>query len=75
MDINNIYISDDIFDIIFNNLSFNEMINLSTKHKKPIGNGIITCLNKKQALNRSNLKGRNKGEEATKAIISLLDLE
>ena len=54
---------------------FNEMINLSTKHKKPIGNGIITCLNKKQALNRSNLKGRNKGEEATKAIISLLDLE
>ena len=27
---------------------------LSINHKKPIGNGIITCLNKNQALERSN---------------------
>ena len=40
---------------------------LSIENKKPIGNGIITCLNKKQA----NLRGK-KGKEAAKAVISVL---
>ena len=43
------------------------MINLSTKHKKPIGNGIITCLNTKQAKARGK-----KGKEAAQAVISIL---
>ena len=34
-------------------------MNLSIKHKKPIGNGIITCFNDKQASDR-----RKKGAEA-----------
>ena len=49
------------------------IIELSIKYKKPIGNGIITCLNLKQALERSNTK-RNKGKESAKAIISLLKI-
>ena len=40
---------------------------LSVSYKKPIGNGVITCLNKKQALKR----GR-KGSEAAIAVISVL---
>ncbi len=41
----------------------NAIMNLSIAHKKPIGNGILTCLNKKQALKRLE-----KGAEASKAI-------
>ena len=48
------------------------LMQLSILHKKPIGNGIITCLNKKQAVERSNPKKRNKGGEASKAIIAVL---
>jgi len=47
------------------------IMNLSLKYKKPISNGIITCLNKKQALKRSSLKN-NKGKESAIAMISLL---
>ena len=45
----------------------NAIMEIIIRHKKPIGFGIITCLNKKQALARSN-----KGAEATKAVISIL---
>ena len=41
---------------------------LSTDSRKPIGNGIITCLNMKQAKER-----KKKGAEAAKAIISILN--
>ena len=40
---------------------------LSITSKKPIGNGVITCLNKKQAIAR----GR-KGSEAADAVLSVL---
>ena len=40
---------------------------LSIDNKKPIVNGIITCLNMKQAKAR-----KKKGEEAAKAVISVL---
>ena len=43
------------------------IMNLSVNSKKPIGNGIITCLNMKQA----KARGR-KGKEAAKAVISVL---
>tara|TARA_B100000686_G_scaffold139609_1_gene146981 strand:+ start:1037 stop:1438 length:402 start_codon:yes stop_codon:yes gene_type:complete len=49
------------------------IMNLSIVHKKPIGNGIITCLNKKQAQERSGLK-KNKGIEAAKAVIYVLKI-
>ena len=44
------------------------IMSLSIEHKKPIGNGIITCLNMKQAKTRS----KTKGIEAAKAVISVL---
>ena len=41
----------------------NAIMNLSITHKKPIGNGILTCLNKSQALKRLD-----KGAEASSAV-------
>ena len=46
----------------------NAIMNLSIDFKKPIGNGIITSLNRKQALVRSN----KKGQEAAAAVLSVL---
>jgi len=54
------------FDFI-SQASTNAIMNLSLNSKKPIGNGIITCLNMHQAKARIN-----KGAEATKAVISIL---
>tara|TARA_Y100000590_G_scaffold439485_1_gene563579 strand:+ start:64 stop:459 length:396 start_codon:yes stop_codon:yes gene_type:complete len=50
----------------------NAIMHLSITYKKPIGNGIITCLSKKQALKRSDPKKNNKGREAAKAVLSVL---
>ena len=60
------------FDFISTS-AINAIMHLSITYKKPIGNGIITCLNKKQALERSNIKN-NKGQESTKAMFSLLEI-
>ena len=43
------------------------IMNLSINTKKPIGNGILTCLNMKQAKAR-----KKKGAEAANAILSVL---
>ena len=45
------------------------IMNISVESKKPVGNGIITCLNKKQALVRGK-----KGREAANAVKSILSL-
>jgi len=58
------------FDFI-SKATINAIMNLSVSYSKPIGNGIITCLNKKQALART-VFNKNKGKESAKAIISLL---
>ena len=55
------------FDFI-SQATTNAIMQLSIDHKKPIGNGIITSLNVKQALIRS----KTKGEEAARAVISIL---
>ena len=54
------------FDFI-SSASTNAIMKLSIDNKKPIGNGIITCLNMKQAMARGK-----KGKEAAKAVISVL---
>ncbi len=60
------------FDLICSS-SFNAIINLSIAHMKPIGNGIITALNLRQAKERSsNNKKPNKGSEAAMAVIKIL---
>ena len=54
------------FDFI-SQASTNAIMDLSIKSKKPIGNGIITCLNMKQAKVR-----KIKGAEAANAVFSIL---
>ena len=54
--------------------SINGIMHLSITYKKPIGNGIITCLNKKQAIKRSDPKKKNKGGEAAQATLSVLGI-
>ena len=50
----------------------NALTNLSVRAKKPIGNGILTCDNKKQAVNRADPKKKDKGGDAAYAAISVL---
>ena len=54
------------FDFISQAIT-NAIMNLSIINKKPIGNGVITCLNMSQAKAR-----KKKGAEAANAVISIL---
>ena len=54
------------FDFI-SQASTNAIMDLSINNQKPIGNGIITCLNMRQAKAR-----KKKGAEAAQAVISIL---
>jgi 6,7-dimethyl-8-ribityllumazine synthase len=54
------------FDFI-SKASTDAIMKLSIENRKPIGNGIITCLNMKQAIAR-----KKKGREAAEAVISVL---
>ena len=57
------------FDFI-SKATTNGLMNISINHGKPVGNGILTCLNQNQALVRS----KSKGQEAARAVISILSL-
>ena len=48
------------------------LIDLSVKSKKPIGNGILTCDNMKQAIERAQPSRKNKGGDAAQAVSSVL---
>ena len=50
----------------------NAIMDLSIRNKKPIGNGIITCLNKKQAVERADPDKKNKGGEVVTAVLATL---
>ena len=54
------------FDFI-SQASTQGIMNIAVESKKPIGNGIITCLNMRQAKAR-----KKKGAEAANAVISVL---
>ena len=54
------------FDFI-SQASTNAIMDISVSQKKPVGNGIITCLNMKQAKAR-----KSKGAEAANAVFSVL---
>jgi 6,7-dimethyl-8-ribityllumazine synthase len=65
------------FDLISSS-TFNAIMNISITYNKPIGNGIITALNSRQAIVRSNKFNSNKpnkGSEAAQAVISILKNE
>ena len=65
------------FDYI-SKTTFDGLMKLSIENKKPIGNGIITALNKDQARARCGLYDvvnhikKGKGEEAANAVIAVL---
>ena len=61
------------FELI-SKVTIDALMNLSIEHKKPIGNGIIACLNEKQALERAETNRKNKGGEAAKAVLSVLEI-
>ena len=56
------------FDFISQSVT-DSIMQLSINSKKPIGNGIITTLNKKQA----KIRSLTKGKEAAQAVLSVLD--
>tara|TARA_B100000575_G_scaffold271474_1_gene252800 strand:- start:650 stop:1075 length:426 start_codon:yes stop_codon:yes gene_type:complete len=62
------------FDLITKS-SFDAILKISISYNKPIGNGIITALNLKQAYERNGkIKSNkpNKGLEAARAVLSIL---
>ena len=59
------------FEVISNEVT-RKLMDLSIDIEKPIGFGILTCENIKQALERSDPDKGNKGAEAAKACASLM---
>ncbi len=57
------------FDFISQAIT-NGLINLSILNKKPIGNGLITCFNNNQAIER-----KDNGKEAAEAVLDVLKLK
>ena len=61
------------FELISNEVT-RKIMDLSIILNKPIGFGILTCDNIEQAQYRSNPERDNKGKEAAKACVDLLEL-
>ena len=59
------------FDLI-SKAVVNGIMDLSVKNQKPIGNGIITCLNMNQAIERADPKRKNMGGAAVTAALKTL---
>ena len=59
------------FELIANECA-RKIIDLSNENLKPIGFGVLTCENIKQAKIRSDIRKKNKGKEAANACIKLL---
>ena len=59
------------FDLIANECA-RKIIDISNTFLKPIGFGVLTCDNIKQAIVRSDVRKKNKGKEAANACIKLL---
>jgi len=55
------------FDFISSSVN-NGLMQLAIQNKKPIGNGVLTCLNKEQAIARVK-----KGIEAAEAVIKVIE--
>jgi len=59
------------FDLIANECA-RKIMDISNNNLKPVGFGILTCDNIKQAKIRSDIRKKNKGKEAANACIKLL---
>jgi 6,7-dimethyl-8-ribityllumazine synthase len=49
-------------------------MDLGLQHGLCIGNGILTCENEEQALARADRLGQDKGGDAARACLALVDL-
>ena len=52
----------------------NALTDLSIKSNKPIGNGILTCNNMKEAIERANPTKKDKGGDSAEAVSSVLNI-
>jgi len=59
------------FELISNECA-RKILDISNENLKPVGFGILTCENVKQAKIRSDTRKKNKGKEAANACIKLL---
>ena len=59
------------FNLISNECA-RKIMDISNNYLKPIGFGVLTCENFKQALIRSDIRKKNKGKEAANACVKLL---
>lgn len=48
---------------------------IAVEHAVPLGNGVLTCESHEQALARASVDGRNKGRDAARACLALMELE
>ena len=59
------------FELIANECA-RKITDISNEFLKPVGFGVLTCDNLKQAIVRSDIRKKNKGKEAANACIKLL---
>ena len=62
------------FELVSNE-SARSLSDLSLRYSIPIGNGILTTYNKKQANTRSKMSGLNKAKEAAFACLEMIKLK
>jgi 6,7-dimethyl-8-ribityllumazine synthase len=62
------------FDYICQAVAYGVM-KLNLKFNKPVAFGVLTTLNKKQAMDRAGGKYGNKGEEAAVTVIKMLEIQ
>ena len=62
------------FEIVANEAS-RALTDLSVNYSIPIGNGILTVFNKEQAIRRSDPNQLNKGADAVRACLSLINIK
>src|SRR5262245_55235131 len=48
---------------------------LAVEHAVPLGNGILSCDSRAQVLARASITGRNKGGDAARACLALMQIE
>jgi 6,7-dimethyl-8-ribityllumazine synthase len=47
---------------------------VNLKYNKPVAFGVLTTLNKQQAMDRAGGKYGNKGEEAARTVVKMLEI-
>lgn len=62
------------FELVSNE-SARGLMDIALQRQMPLGNGILTCDTEQQALARSSFDDRNKGAEAARATLKMIELK